>query len=297
MSSVPDGVVSCFVNGEQAATADQASETYERAAYDNKVYFGAAGYRIDARIAPGDHVRIQAEAGTHHCRADVDVLPSPTILSARVFPCETDSDRQFGRYGFEIRLQDQPGVLNYHYLRLLEKSHFYVEQATGRSSYRAGDILDRQEREIGINTTGDPLLNSGARILGSLGSDETSFFDNKENLFTDLLFRDREYTLRIYTDESFIHTPGSMEDDDSMIAYTSAVLRVFNIPQEDYLSLSGYQFNHSKESGSYLTSDFAFPNNVKGGLGFVSVNTAAEYEIAFPTRRITIDTWPGIIIE
>ena len=88
-----------------------------------------------------------------------------------------------------------------------------------------------------------------------------------------------------------------MEDDDIMIVYTSAVLQVFNIPQEEYLSLSGYQFNHSKEGGSFLTADFAFPNNVKGGIGFISVDTAAEYEIAFPTRRVTIDTWPGIIIE
>lgn len=297
VTSVPDGAVSCFVNGELVATASQASETYERETYDNKVYFSAAGYRVNARIAPGDHVCIQAEAGREHCQADVDVLPPPTILGVRAFPCETDSDLQFGRYGFEIRLEDQPGVLNYHYLRLLDKSHVFVEKATGRSSYRTGDILDRQERKIGINTTGEPLLNSGARILGSQGSDEASFFDNKENLFTDLLYRDGEYTLRIFTDEQFFHTPDSMEDDDIMIVYTSAVLQVFNIPQEEYLSLSGYQFNHSKEGGSFLTADFAFPNNVKGGIGFISVDTAAEYEIAFPTRRVTIDTWPGIIIE
>ncbi len=297
VSSALDGVVSCFVNGELVATVDRVSEVHEKEDKGKK-YFGAAGYLLDARIAPGDHVSIQAEAGKHHCRADVDVLPAPTILEARAFPSETDSDRQFGPYGLEIRIQDQHDVLNYHYLRILEKSHVLIEKADVFSSYKAGDILDREEKEIRIITTGEPLLNTGARILGDQGSSQASFFDNEENLFTDLLFRDGEYTMRVFTNERFKNGPKTMDSGDSMIVYTTAVVRVFNISREDYLSLSGYQFSNSKESETYLTEEFVFPNNVKGGIGFVSVEAAVDYEIAFPTRRVTIDTWPnGTVIE
>ena len=112
------------------------------------------------------------------------------------------------------------------------------------------------------------------------------------------LYRNGEYTMRVFTSERFINGPKTMEGGDSMIVYTTAVVRVFNISREDYLSLSGYQFSNSKESETFLTEEFVFPNNVKGGIGFVSVDTAADYEIAFPTRRVTIDSWPnGTVID
>ena len=299
MRSTLDGVVSCFVNGKLVASTDKVVETYEKQTIDSfKNYISVAAYRFDAQIAPGDHVRIVASAGPHLCQAEMDVLPRPTILDAYMFPCETDVDKQCGRNRFEIRIQDQDGVLNYYYLRLIGASHIVVEKTAGLSSYNVGDVLERKNKEVHINTTGEPLLNTGARFLGDQGSSQASYFDNEENLFTDLLFRDGQYTIRVFTDEQFMNAPSTMDEGDSMIVYNMAIVRVFNISREEYLSLSGYQFANSRENGSFLTEEFVFPNNVEGGIGFVSVNTATDYVLYFPTRRVTIDTWPhGTVLE
>lgn len=292
VSAVLDGVVSCYVNGKLIATTDQVDKTVDNTSslFSGEVLASVAGYRFDARFAPGDHVSIQAVAGSHRCQANQDVLPAPVILDGRASRCETVSDQQFGTYRVELRLQDQKDVLNYHYLKLYLRSHMLVEVSINDEHYpwapKVGDILDYKEYETRIISTGEPLLNSGASTLGSLGSSQSSYFDNTTNLFTDLLFRDGEYTMHIFTDEKLPHTPSSILGGETYLAFHSAIVRVFNVPKEEYRYLTGYQFEKSAESGTYFTEDFVFPNNIEGGIGFVSINTAADYEIELPTWRI-----------
>ncbi|MCR5352055.1 MAG: DUF4249 domain-containing protein [Bacteroidales bacterium] len=292
VSAVLDGVVSCYVNGELIATTDQVDETVENTSnlFSGEVLASVAAYRFDARFSPGDHVSILALAGNHRCQASQDVLPAPIILNGHASRCETVSDQQFGTYRLELRLQDQKDVLNYHYLKLYLKSYMLVEVSINDEHYpwapKVGDILDRKESETRVISTGEPLLNSGASTLGSQGSSQDSYFDNTTNLFTDLLFRDGEYTMHIYIDEKLPQTPSMILGGETYLAYHSAVVRLFNAPKEEYRYLTGYQFEKSVESSSYFTEDFVFPDNVEGGIGFVSINTAADYEIAFPTWRI-----------
>ena len=295
ISAVLDGVVSCYVNGELIAKTDQVDETVENTStlFSGELLASVAAYRFDARFAPGDHVSIRAEAGKHHCQADQEVLPEPVILDGHASRCESISDQQFGTYRIELRLQDQKDVLNYHYLKLYLKSHMLVEVSINGEGCpwapKVGDILDYTEKETGVISTGEPLLNSGASTLGSLGSSQDSFFDNTTNLFTDLLFRNGEYAMHLFTNERLPHTPSEILGGETYLAYHSAVVRVFNVPKEEYRYLTGYQFEKSAESGTYFTEDFVFPNNVEGGIGFVSINTAADYEIALPTWRIDGD--------
>ena len=295
VSAVLNGIVSCYVNGELIVTTDQVDEIVENTSplFSGESLASVAAYRFNARFSPEDHVVIQAVVGNHRCQAAQDVLPAPVILDGRAIRCETVSDQQLGTYRLELRLQDQKDILNYHYLKLYLRSHMLVEVSIHGEHYpwapKVGDILDREEKEIRVISTGEPLLNSGASTLGSQGSSQESYFDNTTNLFTDLLFRDDEYTMHIFTNESLPHIPSSILGGETYLAFHSAVVRVFNVPKEEYRYLTGYQFEKSAESGTYFTEDFVFPNNVEGGIGFVSINTAADYEIALPTWRINGD--------
>lgn len=288
IAPVRDAVVSCYVNGKLVSVAQSMKEqTNIPLSWESDIVYGMGGYHIEASFTPGDQVHIEAETPDgFRCSSDVIVPRTPLILDASVVPCETVTDRELGRYRFSVRIRDWNDELNFFFFRLLDQSFVEVETAHERADFQPGDILNRMDEVVEVNTIGEPLLNSGARILGSQNTSGSSFFDNRENLFTDVLFRNGEYTFRFYTQARFIIMPQSMEMGDCFVAHNRAVIRLFHISKEEYLYLSGYQFNQSLESGTFFTEDFVFPCNVNGGLGFVSINSATDFVIDFPSHRI-----------
>lgn len=291
ITPVEDARVSCFINDVLACETDVMIGIDDVPISIDGTGYGAGRYCLHASFSPGDHVVIKAQSGDLHCEATVDVPMAPVILEAKAVPCETASDCELGKYRFTITIQDLKGKMDYYYLRILEDSYVLVEEAHKRADFQPGDTLNRSLKNTQIITTGEPLLNSGARTLGSQDTAGGSFFDNKANLFTDALFRDDEYTMNVFSQENFNLKPSSMERGDAFVAYNNAVVRVFHIEKSEYLYLAGYQFNQSAESGTFLTEDFIFPSNVSGGLGFVSINTAADYIVSFPTRRFDSDSY------
>ena len=291
ISPVEKAVVSCYVNGRLVCVSDTAADFREIPFFAaGDASFGVSGYPIQARFAAGDQIRIVAESGEQHCEAQTVVPLAPLILSAAATPCTSSADLSQGNYRFMVTVRDLKDEYNYFYLRLLNQSSIIVEKSN-RSNIHPGDVLFGMNEIVPINTTGEPLLNSGDRTLGSLGDSSSSFFNNKENLFTDVLFRNGDYSLHFYTKERFMLKPREMVTGDVFVAYNKAIIRLFAITREEYLYLTGYQFIHSLESGTYLTDEYIFSSNVNGGLGFVAVNSAADYEIDLSSYRYDADSY------
>lgn len=287
IAPVKDAVVSCYVNGKLVSVAQSMKEQVDiPLSWESEVVYSMGGYHIEASFTPGDKVHIEAETpGGFRCSSDVIVPQAPAILDASATRCETVAERELGLYRFSVRIRDWSNEINYFFFRLLDQSYVEVETAHERAEFQPGDILNRLDEVVEVNTIGEPLLNSGAQIFGSQDMSGSSFFDNKENLFSDVLFRDGEYTFRVYTQARFNIKPQSIDKGDCFVAHNRAVVRLFHISKEEYLYLSGYQFNQSLESGTFFTEDFVFPCNVNGGLGFVSINSATDYVIDFPSYR------------
>jgi len=284
ISSVNNATVSCYINDKLVCVTDAVVETADVSITGKDNEYRACGYHVHTSFSPGDNVRIKAECGNLQCEASIVVPKVPVILEAKADRCITPAEYKNGSYRFNVRIQDIKDEYNYYCLRVLDQSFIEVGYSS-TGEYDPGDILRRQNNPLPINSRGEPLLNSGARTIGNQSSsdngyDGNSYFDNKENIFTDVLFRDGEYAMNFYIDKIFsLRPPGVFSNEDVFTAYHKATVRLFNITREEYLYLSGYQFINSDENGTYFTGDFVFPSNVKGGMGFVAINSAFDYTL------------------
>lgn len=293
ISPVEDAVISCYVNGELVSVAHSVKEQFDiPLSWESDVAFGMGGYHIEASFITGDQVHIEAETPDGlRCSSEIVVPRAPVVLDASAVLCETAAEREMGRRRFSVTIRDWSDERNFYFFRLLDQSFIEVDAAHERANFHPGDILTRLDEEVEVNTIGEPLLNSGERTVGSPDTHGNSFFDNKENLFTDALFLNGEYTFRVYTRARFDLKPPSIDKGDCFVAHNRAVVRLFQISKEEYLYLSGYQFIQSLESGTFFTEDFVFPCNVIGGLGFVSINSATDFVIEFPSCRYDWETY------
>ncbi|MBR5955732.1 MAG: DUF4249 family protein [Bacteroidales bacterium] len=289
ISFVDDAIVSCYVNDELVCVTSVVEKTDDVSLTGKDKELCASGYVIRTTFSPGDKVRIKADCDNLQCEANIIVPKIPVLLEAKANICTTPAEYRNGTHRFKVHIQDFKDEYNYYCLRVLD--HSFVEVGySSTGEYEPGDILLRQNNPLPINSRGEPVLNSGARTIGNQstsddGYDGNSYFDNKENIFTDVLFRNGDYTLDFYIDKIFsLWPPGGFSSEDVFTAYHKATVRLFNITREEYLYLSGYQFINSDENGTYFTGDFVFPSNVEGGLGFVTINSAVDYTIDISKR-------------
>lgn len=279
ISSVQDAIVSCFVNDRLVSQSHtvEVTDVCPISVHDAS-RFEASGYRIHAQFKPEDRVCIMADMNGRHCETHLVVPKAPIILNA-----ETDQTRSH----FVIRIRDIKDEYNYYSLRLYSEGCVVVEESGNpRAGIFPGDTTFHEIKNVRIDSKGEPLLNSGARTISNPGSTQESFFDNADNLFTDLLFRDGDYAINIHNPkEKFNVRPRSWETGDRLICYNKAVIRIFSHTTDEYVFLTGCEYRRSIEGNSPFSEPFVFPNNVEGGLGFVSISTSSDYVIEFPSVR------------
>lgn len=278
ISSAPGATVSCYVNDRMVYQTRKVEITDEHSFLFNSTVFKSSGYKIHARFNPEDRVCIKADLDGHHCETHLVVPRAPIIKNAT-----TDE----GRYVFSIQVQDLKSEYNYYSLNLYSEGCVIVEEtADPRAILSPGDTVIYEKKNVWIDTKGEPLLNSGARTISNPGSTQESFFDNTDNLFTDLLFRDGEYEMRVTTPkERYFTRPKQWSTGDRFIGYNKAIIRINSHSTEEYVYLTGCEYIRSIEGNSAFSEPFFFPSNVEGGLGFVSVSASSDYIINFPPKR------------
>lgn len=276
ISPAHDATVSCYVNNRLVNNTRTVEETDVQTLSSYKYSrFEASGYKIHAKFLPGDYVCIKADKGDLHCEAHIVVSKAPIILEANT--------NEF-RDHFTVRIRDLKDENNYYALSLIRNGYVVVEETNPWTGLVPGDTTIRETEVVKIDTHGEPLLNSGARTIANPGTTQESFFDNTENLFTDLLFRNEEYTMSFNTNERFETRPRTWGNGDIFTVYNSAVIRISSLSLEEYNYLKGCEYVRSIEGNSSFSEEFVFPSNVDGGMGFVSVSSSTDYAIDFPPK-------------
>ncbi len=284
ISSAPDATISCFVNDRMVCQTRRVAECNEHSFAFSNTVFRASGYKIRAHFTPGDNICIKADYQDHHCEAHVVVPRAPIIRD--VMTDET--------HNFTIRIQDIKNEYSFYSLHISRESCVIVEE-TGSpwSSLSPGDTTAYEKNDVWIDSRDEPLLNSGTRTIINPELTQESFFDNTDNIFSDSMFRNEEYEIRVSTPkESFLIRPKLYEDGNRQIGYNKATIRIKSFSEEEYVYLTGCEYVRSFEGNSLYSEPFIFPDNVDGGMGFVSVSSYSDYVINFPPRRFdSIEDW------
>ncbi len=282
-----NATISCYVNGTLADRTGEINEIVENPV-GPQGHYKVAAYQIRARFAPGDKVKLTADAGELHCEAEVSVPTAPMLKGAEF------TQKSKWEYKLAVDIEDNKGAYGYYFIRFYNTSYVQVIKADvypGHASkdYKPGDIVKRVNYEVAADTKQEPLLRTGETYPGSDGDSQPSFFENEKNLFTDEMFRDGAYQLNVEIKKYEETVPTTIVDGDLYRSYNQLKVRLFHISKEEYVHMTGIQFRDSYESNSTLTGEFVYPHNVSGGLGFVAVNSESDIELLLYTKDYSID--------
>lgn len=300
LSRATDLTVSCYVNGVRVAETSWAS-TPEGNYHTKQI---ASAYRFKADIHPGDSVRIEAEGPKEKAVAKVKALNALHVpeVSMEKISKQDNNGRESSCFRFTIRVQDEPGQRNWY--RMACSSKQVMEwYAPGQHFYgieEDGWIVDwEREAFIQVDNTRDPLLNPGGQI-----SDEHQYQGNEYNFFTDELFEDKStvLTLDAYALDYFLLYSGwqSTSVDGIMYnqhrVYHTAYFDLQNMSREDFIYNRLLGMHHFSLGGvnfieRFFSEDIALPQNVEGGLGFVTVRTVSRAVVDLGVTEFT-DYYP-----
>lgn len=229
---------------------------------------------FNARFKPGDVVRLELSSGGMHASSEVTV-GEPVPLPPMDTTMTGEGRDQVTR--FRIRVDDRKGEKNYYMLEAFYDVLYYVDWvADGVTYYTVGDTLQHWVTRHHIDVTRDPLLNRDFTIGD--GDDAETFVNNPFNLFTDETFRDGSHTLDVSV--GGFHREGDVRlvsSDYSYVIRTRHVFRLQTISREAYNYIDSYAIEMSDLSGYFFFEAGTYPQNVKGGLGFVTAFATSEY--------------------
>ena len=289
---VADAAVSCRVNGVAVATASGAKE---------------GAYTFEARFAPGDEVVLAADAAGHHAEAAVTVPATPVVDHPRwdrVRHAETAEEEPRDYYRVKVDVHDIPGQRNFYKAGLWSSysvpglGGYVRDEATGE--YVQGTLsVTRQVRERYVTNCYDPLLGSSLDL--SFGAndpywtaDELNYSRNLWNLFPDTSFADGVHTLVLAgrCSEVMRRPSATFEPDRQYEADACIRVRVFSLSEEDWRHLNMSRADLADFSIAGLDIDVyeqtqPYPENVTGGMGFVTVEAAVDVVVDIGPLRGT----------
>lgn len=280
--ALPGADVRVFVNGDRAVTAQERPARYEGD--------WETAYVFETEIRPGDEVRIEARQGSISLSAAVTAPPAATISSVdtstvrMTYMGETDTYLQA-----KMLFRDIPGASFYRvYGRVVDDFVYLDEDGNPVPGYSG-----TAETGLWMETGFDPVISEGAGKTG--GADLAAILSegNSYSCFSDGPFTDDECTIRpLLSPWSFplgpygLYIPDSMEDDPDWDMLASLSRKVHRRAAVQLRSLDFSQYHYLKAlenldtfgtEMSFLVEPTTLPSNVEGGLGFVGLETVAEY--------------------
>ena len=146
-----------------------------------------------------------------------------------------------------------------------------------------GEELGRINNEkIEFDNSYEPVLNKRIDIAGD---GENNYYNNQYNIFTDAMFRGGTYSLKVLTRPYssltvpvWTYWPGSVNIRISR----KVSVKLFSLSRDAYCYMDDLQFDYSNLSGTYLFDDLSYPDNVKGGRGFITMMSVSEYVMELP---------------
>ena len=256
--------VKCYVNGKMVSEAEQV---------DNAEMDGPGTcYKFKALLSSGDSVRLAASGRGMSAYAAVIVPAQAGSITS------LDTVTAGSRMRFRISLKDKEENDNYYRLRLQNKYDLRV--------YVSGDdnpALYSGSGDVQMSAGDDPILSGGK--MGGEGED--NFFGNSSTnslcIFTDRLFPMGGCVISSSARKAALNAVEISVSFDRMDVVHYAVMHLQTLSKEeyDYLAAQNVLIDSEWDTSDYL-EQVSVPNNVKGGLGFVSVFQSASVSLRLP---------------
>ena len=268
----------------------------------------SASYSYTKELKAGDQLTVTAKSGSKTVTANVTVPEAPILLDASV---QTDVQHATPDGIFDIGYTEPGGVYYmpedapypYETWHLLKVD---MKDLPGDSYYRIGAYVvtnlydengitkESNQRPIWLDTSAEPVFGAASTSGGML--DALAEGDNSYNLFTDSVFADKDYTLKLYFQEvqiassrkylSYTQNPETGEWEEQTTppegyTYEAYILvKLFSISFDQYIYLKALGLD---DMGFLFSEPVSIPSNVEGGLGFVSVDNCVGRYIPLAT--------------
>ena len=265
-------------------------------------------YSFDYTFSPGDVLSVTASDGTNPTAEATATVPlSPILKNVEIVHdvphSSSDSflDIDFGGYvdptpyypyedapypidtwhQMKITLQDLPGDT---YYRLEVCIESVVDNGETKETYYSGISPD-----VSSEPVLSPATNSDGGLLEALMEE-----GNRYNIFSDELFKDKEYTLNLFFNESYVYylrryqtsyyyneETGEWEEEqvpDNITYTTKMIVRLFAISHEQYIYLKALDLG---DLALFFSEPVSIPSNVEGGMGFVTIDNKVETRLDY----------------
>ena len=296
------------INGGPAIKATE--DTSDEEMYGN--LYNASKYVFDYSFTAGDKVEIDVKNGSYLITdASVTVPKDPVIKSVELLHNvpHSSSDSIFdwgggGYYGPYIEDGDSPYPYNaWHELRVT------LQDIPSEDSYYRLDVeivytlQDGEEVESGVSgvwvdTSSEPVLSTAASSNGGL-LDALVEESNRYNAFSDNVFKDSEYTLKLFFQESsvsymrnyyYVYDDTEWNYDEESGKYVptplpdgvtyNSIMRVklYSISHDQYIYLKALDLD---DVAIFFSEPISIPSNVNGGMGFITIDNCKEVTLEY----------------
>ena len=251
--------VTVMVDGKPFATAVQGED-------EDRI---ATPYYFQGTFPEGSQVKISAKKGSWDAWAQADVATRPVISAVDTLrSIERDLDYSYEVFQVKITFKDLPG------------DSYYRVGVTGNYHITMWDVAGNMHEIPATYET--PMSGSKDPVLGGAVAGMSIFDLDKTYLaFSDEMFRDQEYTLRLTIDSEQLYPYYYALSADFTPRY--AIVTSQLVPWLE--SISREEFNYlnalnNLENFGYtsqvIVEPTTLPTNVNGGLGFVAVRSRTE---------------------
>lgn len=306
VKSVDEATVTCYVNGEEVASASAVPETKKDynsrlAVYQDPAYYRQLPVTFPASLKPGDKVKLTIEANHGAYRASSQELTVPETVeitrvdTARVTVMHLDWSDSYLQVWADV--PDRKGEDNWYCISLREISD-------GTYSFQDGgpDVSITLDMSRSIRDIGDPIL-----LDGGMGQEDLNVFSLSGNgafaCFTDQLFRDGMAHLKMNTFSSWDDEgPDFMLLSDLLVqqigyeeiesrglercrAEHRLEVRLSHCSQEAYHYLRSLRTITSEGYYPEIVEPVTIPTNIVDGVGFVEVVNTAVARIDLPAEE------------
>lgn len=268
----------------------------------------SASYSYTKYLRAGDRLVIRAQSGSKSVTSTVTVPEAPLYFDASVQEnvqhATPDSFLDFGytEPGAVYQIPEDT-LYPYEAWHLLKVD---LKDFPGDSYYRVGAYVvtrlydengitkESNQRAIWLDTSSEPVFGAASTSGGML--DALAEGDNSYNLFTDSVFADKDYTLKLFFQEvqiassrkylSYEQNPETGEWEEHATppegyTYEAYILvKLFSISFDQYIYLKALGLD---DMGFLFSEPVSIPSNVEGGLGFVSVDSCVAKYIPLST--------------
>lgn len=296
VSPVPTGSVTVSINsGAPIMATWQAPE-------DGYEEFSSSEYIFTDKLNPGDVIEITGSDGTHTAKATVTVPQAPDLLGVEythdvkhasagdsIFDIGGD---YYGDWPYSEEPPYSPQTWHEIKVKFRDKSgedSFYRIRVYVHTKLTTDEDIEEYYSYIGLDTSSEPVLSTATSSNGGL-LDTIAEESNRYGLFTDDLFKDKEYTLKLYFQESeiingrfYLGGDGHWDEETNKWVldplpegwtYESEILvRLYSISQDQYIYLKAMDLG---DLGMLFSEPVSIPSNVEGGMGFINVDSYKE---------------------